>query len=136
MEKLQHAVIGAPSSLVLPEDEVNEDRERKMRAVRKIVDIYNITGNTFKRQRARVYQSLTDNNPYVRVAAADVISKRGDKGSFDYLFSALEDEGDPAIKQKIARSIDNLEARLSNKPLIEEDDTSLMDAIRIISYTK
>ena len=135
LEALQTEIMGIPNNMILPEDQIDEDRENRVKTIQKIVSLY---GTSRKRNcvHPTTYDALKDQNPFVRVAAADIISQVGTQNSFDYLFKALEDEEIGSIKQKIAKSIDNLEAKINNNLPKVEEDVSLTSIVRILSYTR
>jgi len=132
LQDLQASVIGVPNDLILPENYNDKTRDLRMITTRKIVDLYRTS-----RRNNRVYKStylaLSDKNPYVRIAAADVIGNSGNLNSFDYLFEALEDEDTAHVRAKIVSAIDMLEAKLSQKP-IETKDNTFSKALRILSF--
>jgi hypothetical protein len=118
--------------LILPEEFKSRERELKQQSIRKIVDMYS-TCRTNGRIYKATYDALTDTNPFVRVAAADLISKSGTHNSFDYLFKALEDEVNTHVKREIALAINKLETRLHDG-LVQEDETnvSFVKSMRIL----
>ncbi|MHA2275659.1 MAG: HEAT repeat domain-containing protein [Candidatus Kariarchaeaceae archaeon] len=133
LKDLQDSIIGVPNDLILPEEYNNKTRDNRMITTRKIVDLYSTS-----RKNNRVYKStyiaLSDVNPYVRIAAADVIGLSGNLNSFDHLFKALEDEDVAYVRAKIVSAIDSLEVKLSNNTQGEEKGNSFMKAMRILSY--
>lgn len=133
LKDLQDAVVGVPKDLILPEDHNNSVRDVKQQSIRKIVDLYSTCRNN-KRVYKSTYDALKDDNPFVRVAAADLISTSGTQNSFDYLFKALEDEDNMRVKQEIVRAINVLEARINNKTYDEgETKVSFMKSMKILS---
>ena len=136
LKDLQTEIMGAPSGLVLPDEYDENDRVQRVKTIKAIVDMYTSSRRS-KKVKKSTYKALTNNNPFVRVAAADVIAAAGDTNSFEILFKALEDEESSIIKQKIARSLDNLQARLANLPIVDdEDEVSLSSTARILSFIK
>ncbi|MDH5645590.1 MAG: HEAT repeat domain-containing protein, partial [Candidatus Heimdallarchaeota archaeon] len=87
--QLQNAIIGSPKDLMSNSTEI--ENSFKQKSIRKIVELYT-TCRANNRVYSSTYLALKDENPFVRVAAADLISKTGNANSFDYLFKALEDE--------------------------------------------
>ncbi len=132
LDDIQNEMLGEAQNLILPEDSDDEQRELKYKSMRKIVDMYSSSRKRKMVYRA-TYDALKDNNPWTRIAAADIICKYGNQNSFEYLFKALEDENNPKIKQKIVTSINSLETRLNNIDM-GEDYVSLIEAARILSY--
>lgn len=132
LQDLQASVIGVPNDLILPEDYHSKTRDLRMITTRKIVDLYR-TARKNNRVYKSTYLALSDKNPYVRIAAADVIGTSGNLNSFDHLFKALEDEDKPHVRAKIVAAIDILEGKLSNKP-VEPKDNTFSKALRILSF--
>ncbi len=132
LKDLQDSVLGVPKDIILPEDYSNTERDLRMASTRKIVDLYSSS-----RKNSRVYKgtysALSDVNPYVRIAAADIIGAIGNLNSFDHLFKALEDEDMTHVRAKIVTAIDMLEAKLSNKEFVQKDK-SFSQAMRILSF--
>lgn len=130
LKELQEAVIGVANDASIPPSQVNIGRDERLQTMRKIVDIYSIC-----RKNNRVYKStylsLVDDNPYVRVAAADVIGESGTVNSFEYLFNALEDEDVPHVRQSIVNAIDKLEEKLSTET---PKENNFMKSMRILSF--
>ena len=132
LKELQDAVIGVPNDASVSPNQVNIARDERLQTMRKIVDIYSIC-----RKNNRVYKStylsLVDDNPYVRVAAADMIGESGNINSFEYLFNALEDEDVPHVRQSIVNAIDKLEAKVSNSSETPKENIFLK-SMRILSF--
>lgn len=132
LKDLQDSVLGVPKDIILPEDYSDTERDLRMASTRKIVDLYSSS-----RKNSRVYKgtygALSDLNPYVRIAAADIIGAIGNLNSFDHLFKALEDEDMAHVRAKIVTAIDMLEAKLSNKAFVQKDK-SFSQAMRILSF--
>lgn len=132
LRDLQESILGVPNDLILPEDHSDTIRDLRMVSTRKIVDLYSSS-----RKNSRVYKgtynALSDENAYVRIAAADIIGGIGNLNSFDHLFKALEDEDMAHVRAKIVTAIDKLEAKLSNKE-IKPKDNSFSEALRILSF--
>ncbi|MHA2254262.1 MAG: HEAT repeat domain-containing protein [Candidatus Kariarchaeaceae archaeon] len=136
LKELQESVIGVPKDLILPEEEeyVDESRDQRQKSIRKIIEMYQSSRKN-NRVFKHTYTALYDTNPFVRVAAADIIGDTGNKNSFDYLFKALEDEEYVHVKQRIVTAIDCLEKRISNKERPEEVESTFSESMRILSYT-
>ena len=130
---LQSVVVGAPKDLILPEEFQDSEREEQQARVRKIVDMYQTCRNNNRIYKS-TYDALDDVNPFVRVAAIDLIGQSGTTNSFDYLFKALEDEDNIHVKREIAIAIDRLEARLHNKSYVEDEnrEVSFMKSMKIL----
>lgn len=137
LQELQKAIIGAPKDLIIPENHEDNERDNKQHTIRKIVDMYHSCRSN-QRIYKSTYDALSDDNPFVRVAAADLICKSGTKTSFDYLFKALEDEENSHVKKEIAMAINKLEAKLNNEvyEIEEEEDMSFIETMRILSFSK
>ncbi|MDH5403092.1 MAG: HEAT repeat domain-containing protein [Candidatus Heimdallarchaeota archaeon] len=133
--QLQNAIIGSPKDLMSNSTEI--ENSFKQKSIRKIVELYT-TCRANNRVYSSTYLALKDENPFVRVAAADLISKTGNANSFDYLFKALEDEDNRHVKQEIAQCINRLEARLTGLVYSEEydDGVTLLDSLRKLTYTR
>ncbi|RMG31789.1 MAG: hypothetical protein D6732_14380 [Methanobacteriota archaeon] len=78
---------------------------------KKIVDLYKRC-RAQNRLTATAYKALCDRNKFVKLAALDLMTTFVDERSIDYLFKALEDEEDVTIRQKIAETIDAIEAKI------------------------
>ena len=133
LQKIQNEMLGVADSLIVQENVIDKVRDVKQRSIRKIVDLYKSSRSNNKVFKS-TYDALKDQDPWTRMAAVDLISQYGNSNSFEYLFKALEDEDRSNIKQKIAKSIDKLEARLNN--LEDVNSVSIIDAAKVLSYSK
>ena len=137
LRELQEAVVGVPRDLILPENYENDERTLKQESIRRIVDMYSLC-----RENNRIYKStydaLKDTNPFVRAAAADLIANSGTHNSFDYLFTALEDEDNQTVKRELALAINKLEARINKRSYPKETETeiSFMKSMRLLADTQ
>ncbi len=132
MKELQDIVIGN-DNLFVQNTNLDSNRERRLAAVKRIVNLYQ-TSRKEKKVIDSTYKALSDTNPFVRVAAVDLISEMGNNNSLQFLFKALEDEENEVIKRKIAKSITKLEAKINNDLYSDEDDVSLVNTVKILTY--
>ena len=107
-------------------------RNLKVRSVRRIVDLYSAARKN-NRVYKQTYDALHDVNPFIRVAAADIIGDTGNVNSFDYLFKALEDEEQFNVRHKIVTAIDQLESRIASD--FHKAEPTLMKSARILSHS-
>jgi len=131
---LQEAIVGVPKDLILPENQEDKDHDFKQESIRRIVDMYSLCRNNNRIYKS-TYDALKDDNPYVRAAAADLIAESGTNNSFDYLFTALEDEDNINVKRELALAINKLEARINENsyPNAEETEISFMQSMKLLS---
>ncbi|MHA2170533.1 MAG: HEAT repeat domain-containing protein [Candidatus Kariarchaeaceae archaeon] len=134
LKELQDSVIGISRDLIIPENYVDEVRNSRQRSIRKIVDLYHSSRKN-NRVFKHTYSALSDPNPFVRIAAADIIGSSGNQNSFDYLFKALEDEEYINVKQRIVRAIDNLESKIDLHKHKDKKKSTLKESLRVLSYT-
>lgn len=89
----------------------NEDCKTDSLPRKKIIDLYSRC-RAQNRLTTTAYKALCDRNKFVKLAALDLMTTFVDERSIDYLFKALEDEEDVTIRQKIAETIDTIEAKM------------------------
>lgn len=132
LSDLQASVFSSvPQSPGAKEDQEIQ-RNLKVRSVRRIVDLYSAARKN-NRVYKQTYDALNDANPFIRVAAADIIGDTGNVNSFDYLFKALEDEEKFNVRHKIVTAIDKLESRIASD--FHKAEPTLMNSMRILSHS-
>jgi len=133
LKDLQEAIVGVPKDLILPENYNNSKHNLKQESIRRIVDMYSLSRSNNRIYKS-TYDALKDANPFVRAAAADIIAQAGTSNSFDYLFKALEDEGNITVKREIAKAINQLESRINDDyPSDDNSKVSFMKSMKLLS---